>query len=643
MKTIFFLCILLLSSSSLIHAQNKLVDNQLNQLKKLSLSTLFSNNVESEMAVNKLFLLAKKHKKKKYIAFYYNTKGIIVNNRGQFDSSIVLFKKSIDLSSELKDSNELIQAKNNLAGVYDIQSNFVEAIKIYLEILSYPYTINDSKLYAQTLHNTALTYTDKGNLNKALVFENKALKIYKNIKDKSGEISVLLGLSSIYVNLGDFKKAIEYNETSLRLARLTKNKRFELTNLIDLGANYFDLGNYKKAIYYFKSAEKCAHENKDEYSVALNLNNLGSCYALMQVNKKSISYFEQSLAIAYKVKINDLIETNCSNLAEMYEIEKNYKKAIAYTKEYIKIHEEIINQQTQKDFIEINKKYESEKKQKKILELKNKIKEKQKDKEILENKIQKRNAVIAGTLIGAILLITSLILFFHRRKLILANAHQKEINEQRELTTTEIVQALEKEQSRIAKDLHDSIGTFLSTLKINLQLYEDAVPTAQQKSYQNTLNLIDKISFELRNIMKNLSHDTLQDHGLGKAIEEFTGRLNDLKITEIKQYISDLSPKATEHIQHNLYRISQELLSNCIKHAKAKYASIQIIEDENGISLVYEDDGIGILPSLIDNRNASQSMGLKNIFNRVEFIRGVIQIDSNPKSGTTIIIEIPTK
>ena len=202
---------------------------------------------------------------------------------------------------------------------------------------------------------------------------------------------------------------------------------------------------------------------------------------------------------------------------------------------------------------------------------------------------------------------------------------------------------MEKEQSRIAKDLHDSIGTFLSTLKINLQLYEDAVPTAQQKSYQNTLNLIDKISFELRNIMKNLSHDTLQDHGLGKAIEEFTGRLNDLKITEIKQYISDLSPKATEHIQHNLYRISQELLSNCIKHAKAKYASIQIIEDENGISLVYEDDGIGILPSLIDNRNASQSMGLKNIFNRVEFIRGVIQIDSNPKSGTTIIIEIPTK
>ncbi|MBI1836409.1 MAG: sensor histidine kinase [Flavobacteriia bacterium] len=569
------------------------------------------------------------------------------NNSGSFEVGIEYLEKAL---IALKESNpndhiNIAVIYASIANSYSQMENLIKGMEYYLKALQIMDQANADNLSVRTkiYSNLAIVFEKDKQFEKAVEYSLKSIDIAKSKKDTLGMAGAYSNLANTYCKMKKFNKSIDCHEKALVYSKITNRITAIASNLIGLGIVYQDLNKYNKALEYHLRAYDFSKKNKMLQQQATSLSNIGYDYTELKEYDKAITYLNQSLELSKKMNLQDVTQSNYQCLSKCYEGQNDLSKSLEALKNQYQVKDSMFNEKKAIIVSDLATKYETAIKQKKISELNAKIKAKQKDKTILEGKIQKRNAIISGTIIGFILLVITLILFFNRRRLLQQNLHQKAINEQRELTTTEIVQALEKEQSRIAKDLHDSIGTFLSTLKINLQLYEEEVPKDKQENYQKTLNLIDKISFELRNIMKNLSHDTLQDHGLGKAMEEFVSRLNDLHVTSLKCYISDFSPAVTDHIQHNIYRISQELLTNCIKHAQAKEASIQIIEEDNIITLMYEDNGIGILPGIIDNRNSSQSMGLKNIYNRVEFIKGNIQIDSNPKSGTTIIIEIPLK
>lgn len=570
--------------------------------------------------------------------------GDAYNVIGEYDKGLNNLKKALEISQNGSFKKSQIAAIYfNLGTTLELKGELLSSLEYLFKAIE---TLESTKPIqydgvGSILTNISIVYKKNKQYHKAIEYCYKSLEAYQKTGNESKYATVYSNIASNLIELHDYKKALTHYKKALNYALSSKNNKNVCTSTSGIGLVYQNWGKYDEALKFHFKAYQIAQKNGYKRYEAIALINIGVDYKLKKDFEKANNYLNKSLEIAKELGAMDLSKDVYDNLSQCYEDQNSYAKSLEALKLKTEFDDSIYKTYNIKQINELSVKYETEKKKKRIEKLNAKIKEKQKDKIILESKIEKRNAIIGGTIIGTILLVVSLVLFFNRRRLVLANAHQKEINEQRELTTTEIVQALEKEQSRIAKDLHDSIGTFLSTLKINLQLYEDEVPKDKQENYQKTLNLIDKISFELRNIMKNLSHDTLQDHGLDKALEEFIGRLNELKITELKYYISDLSPAVTEHIQHNLYRISQELLTNCIKHAKAEAASIQIIEDDNIITLMYEDNGIGIIPSVIENRNSNQSMGMKNIFNRVEFIRGNIQIDTNPKSGTTIIIQIP--
>ena len=91
-------------------------------------------------------------------------------------------------------------------------------------------------------------------------------------------------------------------------------------------------------------------------------------------------------------------------------------------------------------------------------------------------------------------------------------------------------------------------------------------------------------------------------------------------------------------IKINAYRIVQESLKNCVKHAKSKNVSISFQSMENDLKLTITDDGIGFDP----NRK-KKGIGLRNIISRVKKIKGVLDIDSKPEKGTTIKVVIPAK
>jgi two-component system, NarL family, sensor kinase len=575
------------------------------------------------------------------LADAYNSLGNYDKGLFHLNIAITTIKKSSYKPSQLAAIYFNLGNTNELKGeLPEALVNFFKAISILDENkTSIDYHSGTGSIY----QNIGIVYKKNKQYNKSIQYLNKALDHYKQVKDTARFSGIYTNIGNAYFEMHNYKIALKFYKKGLDYGEKMKSQKSICTSIAGIGNVYQNIGELDKALSYHTRSLDIAIKNKlKRYEVIANMN-IGIVYQLKKEFEKSLIYLNKSLNISKEMGSLDLSKEVYSNLSKYYEAQDSDSKALESLKKENELNDSIFNDKNAKQINELSVKFETEKKEKEIIVLNANLLSKKKDEIILQAKIQKRNAIILGTIIGSVLLMITITLLYTRKRLLLKNLHQLEINQQRDYTTASIVQAQEKEQTRIAKDLHDSIGTFLSTLKINLQLYEDAIPIDKTEGYQNALNLIDKISIELRNIMKNLASETLQEHGLVKGYEELVQRINELEIIEVAFHTNGLTERLNEVTEHNLYRIAQELLNNCIKHSKAQNATIQLINDDKTITLMFEDDGMGfdVDSPLLKNKN--HGMGLKNIYNRVEFIKGTIHIESSAENGSSFIIEVPKK
>lgn len=250
--------------------------------------------------------------------------------------------------------------------------------------------------------------------------------------------------------------------------------------------------------------------------------------------------------------------------------------------------------------------------------------------------------LIAGTT-GMLLLTIAIILFvyLYQRKLIkrkLAYQQIQDLLQKRELDSAyAILQAQDKERKRIAQDLHDNLGSILATLN----MYADTLGQKKETKEKNELaEKISKLALQANEETRNLSHSldsgTLKHFGLNTALVDLVDAIKEAKEIEINLEVAFQKIENIE-LSLNLYRIIQELFNNTLKHANASKISLELTQtQDNQISLIYEDNGIGFNENEVDGRG----MGLANLKLRTESINGHLTIDSNTEKGSTFIIEI---
>jgi len=199
-----------------------------------------------------------------------------------------------------------------------------------------------------------------------------------------------------------------------------------------------------------------------------------------------------------------------------------------------------------------------------------------------------------------------------------------------------IIQGEEIERKRLSKDLHDGLIQQLSAAKFHVNSTLDLV---ENKKIKPTLQVSDKILSdaiqEVRTICFNLVPPSLQEFGLLKAIKEYASRYNSVSKFDIvnKTRLPEFSPE----LQHDLFRIAQEFISNAIKHGAAKKITIIFSCENNLLKIIFSDNGKGF-----DTQKRSDGMGLRNMQGRIKLHNGVIKITSQPGKGTSIKILIPT-
>ena len=201
-----------------------------------------------------------------------------------------------------------------------------------------------------------------------------------------------------------------------------------------------------------------------------------------------------------------------------------------------------------------------------------------------------------------------------------------------------VVRAQELERQRLARELHDETGQALTSILLGLKGVEEARDGEQVAAAASQLReLVVTTLQDVRRLAVELRPKALDDFGLVPALERLIETFQDQTGIEV-----DLAPRLGEErlpfdVETALYRITQEALTNVVKHARAKHVSIVLTRRDGTVSAVIEDDGLGF-----DEAQAGpDGLGLLGMRERVALVSGRLAVETSPGSGTTLSIEVP--
>ncbi|MBB4109069.1 PAS domain-containing sensor histidine kinase [Pedobacter zeae] len=215
---------------------------------------------------------------------------------------------------------------------------------------------------------------------------------------------------------------------------------------------------------------------------------------------------------------------------------------------------------------------------------------------------------------------TGILLDISERKRAIAKEYEDKSEQQRLLTEASI-NAQEKERNKISAALHDSICQLLYGIRFNFHHLKKG--KHEQEELNNITILIDEVIREIRAISYELTPSILKDFGFTAGIKEMAHRLSH-ETFKIYCKIHHHADKLPANVQLYVFRIVQELLNNCIKHAQASEVQITVCLENNIASVVISDNGKGFDEDIeIALRRGS---GLRGIKNRVSLLNGELKI-----------------
>ncbi|MCX2743199.1 response regulator [Mangrovivirga sp. M17] len=213
---------------------------------------------------------------------------------------------------------------------------------------------------------------------------------------------------------------------------------------------------------------------------------------------------------------------------------------------------------------------------------------------------------------------------------------KKEEIERKRLTY--VIEGQEMEKHRIARDIHDGLGQMLNAIKLNLKYILEGED--KKKSIETLNSLIEEAIQETSRISNNILPSKVKDFDLASLLNGLVNsRIESLNMhfdaTEVD------NDKITIHQKINIYRIVQEAISNTIKHSEAENFYVQMHENNDHITITIEDDGKGFDLKKLDDKLLSGHNGLQNMRDRVNIMKGSIEIESQAGKGMNILFSIP--
>ncbi|MFI1773286.1 ATP-binding protein [Thalassobellus citreus] len=214
---------------------------------------------------------------------------------------------------------------------------------------------------------------------------------------------------------------------------------------------------------------------------------------------------------------------------------------------------------------------------------------------------------------------------------------------QQKIISSKIIENQEKEQNRIAKDVHDGIGQMLTGLKYNLESIDTKDVEKATVKIEYLKELTTNIIKGVRTATFNLTPPELSDHGIVPALIKLTQELSKLTNKDIVFFNkTDFNERLESLVEINIYRIVQEAINNAIKYAESKHVLVSLSHSKNMLSIVIDDNGKGFDPAKVKNvKNGGGGMGMTFMRERIKYIDGRLFLNSEIGKGTRVTLNIP--
>jgi two-component system NarL family sensor kinase len=158
--------------------------------------------------------------------------------------------------------------------------------------------------------------------------------------------------------------------------------------------------------------------------------------------------------------------------------------------------------------------------------------------------------------------------------------------------------------------------------------------------FQRSLDMIDTSIKELRRVAHNMMPEMLVKFGLDEALKEYCNSVNSTKLITVRYQsfgMENPAKRPDSSVEIIIYRVVQELLNNTMKHASATEALVQLVREGNRLNVLVEDNGKGFDTALLEKQTGA---GWTNIRSRIEYLKGQLELSSDPGKGTTVNIEL---
>lgn len=551
----------------------------------------------------------------KYSAIVLCNQGLIAKNKGDVKTAINYYEKSLELSREINYKENIAQVLTNLGRAANNQGNILKALSCYDEALKLYVQLNNKSQEAFLVNIIADLYKDQNDYLRAIEYYKKSLAINQQIKDELGIAYSLNGIGSIYESQKKNDEALTCFNKALLLYQKSGNMQGIAATLNDIGYIYRQT-DARRSIPYFMQCLTILEKINYKQSIPSVLQNIGVSYTLLNLNDSAIFYFSKSLKMSQELGYPDIISRAANSLYTIYKKQGSTDKALQMYELSVKMRDSIFNDNTRKAALKSQFKYEYEKKA--IADSLKLADEKNLTSAILKQERTQRYALILSLILLLLLGFT----FFQRI------GHNQKLKES-------------KLRNKIASDLHDEVGSSLSSISMYagvMKMNKDEVMNSSivekiESTSRETIENMSDIVWSIQPKNDDFLNVLMKMKGFGNSILGSANiQFNFSYTADVEKIVLDIEQRK------NLYLIYKEAINNSAKYSSAAFIETMIEKKGKVISMKIIDNGKGFDVTLNNNKGN----GLQNMKERAKDLNGTIEISSSLDKGTTIQLEFKT-
>ncbi len=580
--------------------------------------------------------------------------GILQKNRGNYLNAQEHYLSGLALALKCKEPYSVSFAYNSLGNLAYLKGNKSRAMRYYIGSVKISEQIKDNSRAARTYSNIGTLYLEIKDMEKAEEYYLRALDLFKGNKEELVVAEIENNLANIYKLKGYDLKALYHYSNALEVFRKSSSASDISSALNNIGLVYLDRNQVRKALPYFIESMKLDLSVKDVKAIAFTSGNLAVVYLKLNKLDSALYFAEGALKHALSLDVEADKASAYGMLADIYAKKGNKVKYKYYLDLKNQIENSSVSKNELNEITNITAQHENERKEArlKLMSKENEINRLKINEQQMELETKNLLLIAFSAAIFLLLLITGLVVYsFYLNK-------QKKLFEMSSRAKSSMLQQINHE---IRTPLHGIVG--MSQLALESKTF------VELKDYLANIKLSsDELMFVLNNLIAYLQIDRKEAHPISTPFDlvdllEELFRSYDFQCKAkgllFNQMVYPGLPRMVKGDNQKLNTIVQNLLSNAVKHSSHGVVKVEVkqtanrMKDRKQLSTIQfsvSDEGPGLDEkeikqvfrgsAKVSDKGNGFGIGLKNVKELCDLLKGHIEVISEKGVGSTFIVEI---